>query len=77
VTWYSDLLTDEEQSLLCSFDYLNKHAQCILVRLYSRKGCWFRSYKLNYLEIPLIDSALAELGGQDLISLSPALTHRV
>ncbi|MDF4856254.1 VRR-NUC domain-containing protein, partial [Vibrio parahaemolyticus] len=76
VTWYSDLLTEEEHAWLCSFDSLNKHAQCLLVRLYSRKGCWFRSDKLNYQEIPLIDAALAELGEQDFISLSPPLSHQ-
>ncbi|HCG6788079.1 VRR-NUC domain-containing protein [Vibrio parahaemolyticus] len=76
VTWYSDLLTEEEHTWLCSFDSLSKHAQCLLVRLYSRKGCWFRSDKLNYQEIPFIDAALAELGEQDFISLSPPLSHQ-
>ncbi|HCH6350973.1 TPA: VRR-NUC domain-containing protein, partial [Vibrio parahaemolyticus] len=76
LTWYSDLLTEEEHTWLCSFNSLNKHAQCLLVRLYSRKGCWFRSDKLNYQEIPFIDAALAELGEQDFISLSPPLSHQ-
>ncbi|MCV5390261.1 hypothetical protein OFC62_36680, partial [Escherichia coli] len=32
--------------------------------------------KLNYQEIPFIDAALAELGEQDFISLSPPLSHQ-
>ncbi|MDV6250024.1 VRR-NUC domain-containing protein [Vibrio sp. EA2] len=76
ITWYNDLLTEEEHEWLHSFETLSKHAQCLLVRLYSRKGCWFRSDKLSYQEIPSIDEALTELSQQELISLSPALSHQ-
>ncbi|WP_045419594.1 VRR-NUC domain-containing protein [Vibrio campbellii] len=72
--WYSDLLTKDEHQWLSAFGSLNKPAQCLLVRLYSRKGCWFRSDKLNYQEIENIQSALDELSDHDFVSLSPDLT---
>jgi hypothetical protein len=72
--WYCDLLTSEEHLWLSVFESLSKPAQCLLVRLYSRKGCWFRSDKLNYQEIENIESALGELAGHDFVSLSPNLT---
>lgn len=62
--------------MLCSFDSLSKHAQCLLVRLYSRKGCWFRSDKLSYQEIPSINEALAELSQHEFVALSPPLSHQ-
>ncbi|MDV5044917.1 VRR-NUC domain-containing protein [Vibrio diabolicus] len=76
VTWYSDLLAEEEHAWLCSFDSLSKQAQCLLVRLYSRKGCWFRSDKLSYQEIPSINEALAELSQHEFVALSPTLSHQ-
>lgn len=76
VTWYSDLLAEDEHAWLCSFDSLSKHAQCLLVRLYSRKGCWFRSDKLSYQEIPSINEALAELSQHEFVALSPTLSHQ-
>ncbi|CAH1234294.1 Fanconi-associated nuclease [Vibrio harveyi] len=72
--WYSDLLSQDEHQWLSAFESLNKPAQCLLVRLYSRKGCWFRSDKLNYQEIENIQSALDELAAHDFVSLSPDLT---
>ncbi|MEZ8100780.1 VRR-NUC domain-containing protein [Vibrio bivalvicida] len=49
--WYPDLLTTEEHKWLYDFEQLDRKAQCLLVRLLSRKGDWFRSDKLNYTEI--------------------------
>ncbi|HGY9616902.1 VRR-NUC domain-containing protein [Vibrio harveyi] len=72
--WYSDLLSQDEHQWLSAFGSLSKPAQCLLVRLYSRKGCWFRSDKLNYQEIENIQSALDELATHDFVSLSPDLT---
>ncbi|WP_199458349.1 VRR-NUC domain-containing protein [Vibrio owensii] len=72
--WYSDLLTQDEHQWLSAFKSLSKPAQCLLVRLYSRKGCWFRSDKLNYQEIENIHSALDELATHGFVSLSPDLT---
>ncbi len=72
--WYSDLLSQDEHQWLSAFESLSKPAQCLLVRLYSRKGFWFRSDKLNYQEIENIQSALDELATHDFVSLSPDLT---
>ncbi|MDA0383950.1 VRR-NUC domain-containing protein [Vibrio owensii] len=72
--WYSDLLSEDEHQWLSAFKSLSKPAQCLLVRLYSRKGCWFRSDKLNYQEIENIQSALDELATHGFVSLSPDLT---
>ncbi|MCA0936373.1 VRR-NUC domain-containing protein [Vibrio alginolyticus] len=74
--WYGDLLSDKEHQWLSAFEQLSKHAQCLLVRLYSRKGCWFRSDKLNYAEIPSIDESLLELSQSKLVELSPSLSHQ-
>ncbi|MGR5130801.1 VRR-NUC domain-containing protein [Vibrio alfacsensis] len=72
--WYSDLLSADEYQWLSAFESLNKPAQCLLVRLYSRKGCWFRSDKLNYQEIENIQSTLDELAAHDFVALSPTLS---
>lgn len=72
--WYSDLISSDEHQWLSAFESLNKPAQCLLVRLYSRKGCWFRSDKLSYPEIENIQSALDELAAHVFVSLSPDLT---
>ncbi len=74
--WYSDLLSEEERQWLSAFEQLSKPAQCLLVRLYSRKGCWFRSDKLSYAEIPSIDDSLLELNQSKLVDLSPTLSHK-
>ncbi|MCY9879404.1 VRR-NUC domain-containing protein [Vibrio natriegens] len=74
--WYSDLLLEEEHHWLTTFKQLGKPSQCLLVRLYSRKGCLFRSDKLNYQEIPSLHQALSELEQSELIELSPALSHQ-
>ena len=74
--WYSDLLLEEEHHWLTTFEQLSKPSQCLLVRLYSRKGCWFRSDKLNYQEIPSLHEALSELEQSELVELSPALSHQ-
>lgn len=72
--WYSDLLSEDEHQWLSAFKSLSKPAQCLLVRLYSRKGCWFRSDKLNYQEIENIQWALDELATHGFVSFSPDLT---
>ncbi|MFH4666969.1 VRR-NUC domain-containing protein [Vibrio cidicii] len=76
IHWYSDLLTKEELDWHTRFEQLSKPAQCLLVRLYSRKGCWFRSDKLNYAEIPDIAQALDELNQATLIELNPKVSHQ-
>ena len=48
---YADLLSIDEQDFIQQFYQLDTDAQCLLVRLYSRKGPLFRRDKLNYREI--------------------------
>lgn len=72
--WYRDLLSCDEQQWLSRFENVSQSAQCLLVRLYSRKGCWFRSDKLNYQEIQDIPSALAELATHHFVALSPQIS---
>ncbi len=72
--WYADLLDQKELAWLRDFDQLSKEAQCLLVRLYSRKGELFRTDKLNYIEINSIENALDELTQHQFVILSPNLT---
>ncbi len=58
---YRDLLTEEEQTFVETFYGLGRDAQCLLVRLCSRKGPLFRQDKLNYSEIVDLDGAAQEL----------------
>ncbi len=73
---YDDLLDPTETQWIDDFQALSPNAQCLLVRLYSRKGPWYRSDKLQYAEISSIDSALAELATHSFIKLSPSLTEQ-
>lgn len=58
---YADLLSAEEQDFIQQFYQLDTDAQCLLVRLSSRKGPLFRRDKLNYREITSIDIAAQSL----------------
>ena len=60
---YEDLLTDEELAFIDTFHALSEAAQCLYVRLVSRTGPIFRSDKVQYVEIPDIETAAAELEG--------------
>ena len=75
-TLYPDLLSDDERRWLSEYKRLFVSSQCLMVRLLSRRGCWFRSDKLNYVEIPDLNSALQELSTSGFITLShPAEQH--
>ncbi|MFA0161343.1 VRR-NUC domain-containing protein [Vibrio splendidus] len=75
-TLYTDLLSDDECRWLSAYKCLSLSSQCLMVRLLSRKGRWFRSDKLNYVEIPDLNSALQELSTAGFIALShPAEQH--
>ncbi|EKO3933103.1 VRR-NUC domain-containing protein [Vibrio fluvialis] len=69
--WYVDLLTDEERRWLADFDRLSHGGQCLLVRLLSRRGNWFRSDKAEYKEIGDQQQALSELAALGFITLNP------
>ena len=58
---YADLLNQEEHHFIQQFYQLSHDAQCLLVRLSSRKGPLFRRDKLSYSEITSIDSAAEQL----------------
>lgn len=75
--WYLDFLTDSELSWLSRFDAITHPTKCLLVRLLSRKGCWFRSDKLNYAEIPNLDSALLELQNHGFIHINDKVSQRL
>ncbi|MEZ8793333.1 VRR-NUC domain-containing protein [Vibrio splendidus] len=77
-TLYTDLLSDDECRWLSAYKRLSVSSQCLMVRLLSRKGRWFRSDKLNYVEIPDLNSALQELSTSGFIALShPAKQHHL
>ncbi|WP_428793638.1 VRR-NUC domain-containing protein [Vibrio nomapromontoriensis] len=65
---YADLLNHEESLWLARFRKLTNDAQCLLIRLMTRKGEWFRSDKLHYPELDSIDSCIAELVNQRFIN---------
>ncbi|MEL7293421.1 MAG: VRR-NUC domain-containing protein [Pseudomonadota bacterium] len=72
--WYADLLSSDEQDWLKRFNGLNHAAQCLLVRLLSRKGHWFRSDKLQYKEIPQLSAALEQLKQAEMVALNPTIS---
>ncbi|MEZ8231399.1 VRR-NUC domain-containing protein [Vibrio splendidus] len=77
-TLYPDLLSDDECHWLSAYKRLSVSSQCLMVRLLSRKGRWFRSDKLNYVEISDLNSALQELSTSGFIALShPAKQHHL
>ncbi|MBE8577993.1 VRR-NUC domain-containing protein [Vibrio sp. OPT18] len=69
-TLYPDLLSDDEYRWLSAYKRLSVSSQCLMVRLLSRKGRWFRSDKLNYIEIHDLNTALQELSTSGFIGLS-------
>ncbi len=70
---FADLLTPQEQAFIAAFNQLNKPAQCLWVRLSSRKGPIFRSDKLHYPEIPNLEEAAAHLLQKELLLTDPSL----
>ncbi len=65
---YADLLTAQEQEFIQAFHQINHDAQCLLVRLSSRKGPLFRFDKLDYPEIASIALSAQTLITHDLLS---------
>lgn len=58
---YADLLNIQELEFIQAFNRLDHQAQCLLVRLSSRKGPLFRRDKLAYAEIKSLDTAAQHL----------------
>lgn len=71
---YGDLLTDSEHQFIRTFRQLETAPARLLVRFYTRKGPRFRQSKLNYSEIPAMESALQTLSDAGLVDLSPKLS---
>lgn len=75
---YGDMLSPSETDFLQRFEALSLQAQCLYLRLISRKGPWFRRSKLEYAEIGNLDTPLeALLSAQLMVSQSFADIHTV
>lgn len=68
---YHDLLSKDEHEWIYHFQQSSTNAQCLLVRLLSRKGNLFRSDKLSYSEIVSIPTAAQELEKNHLLHINP------
>lgn len=64
---YLSILSDEELHFLHLFQSLSFEAQCLLIRLGSRKPIWFHRKKIKYEEISSIEQSFAELHSVSLI----------
>ncbi|KAJ4755960.1 zinc ion binding/nucleic acid binding/hydrolase [Rhynchospora pubera] len=58
---HSHLFTDKEILFIGSFKFLSDAAQRLFIRLYTRKGPWFRRSKISYPEITDPPTAAEEL----------------
>ncbi|KAF8733066.1 hypothetical protein HU200_015427 [Digitaria exilis] len=58
---HTHVFSDTEKSFLASFKLLSDDAQRLFVRIYTRKGPWFRKSTISYREIADLDHAIMEL----------------
>ncbi|XP_049932499.1 fanconi-associated nuclease 1 homolog isoform X2 [Nymphaea colorata] len=58
---HSYLFTDEERSFLARFEALSSESQRLFIRLYTRKGPWFRVSNVSYPEVLNVELAVEEL----------------
>lgn len=65
---YQDLLIDEEREFLDRFRALSQSAQCLFVRIQTRRGPIYRGDRFQYAEIDNIDAAFVELKANELIA---------
>ena len=73
---YSDLLTVQETHWYNTYLALSEPAQCLYVRLLTRRGPLFRRDKIHYSEIKALPNAFDELDKAKLVTLQPAdITH--
>uniref|UniRef100_A0ACD5ZS42 Uncharacterized protein n=1 Tax=Avena sativa TaxID=4498 RepID=A0ACD5ZS42_AVESA len=61
MTNHTHLFNDKEASFLGSFSLLSNDSQWLFVRIYTRKGPWFRVSSLSYSEISDVEHAAMEL----------------
>ena len=69
VQLYADIISENERIFYDDFMGLSESAQCLYVRLLSRRGDWFRRDKLAYAEIPDITAAAVELQSQRFLEI--------
>ncbi|XP_062233498.1 fanconi-associated nuclease 1 homolog isoform X2 [Phragmites australis] len=58
---HTHVFSDKEKSLLGSFKSLSDDGQRLFVRIYTRKGPWFRKRSISYHEISDLEHAVMEL----------------
>ncbi|XP_025811590.1 fanconi-associated nuclease 1 homolog isoform X1 [Panicum hallii] len=58
---HTHVFSDIEKSFLASFKSLSDDGQCLFVRIYTRKGPWFRKSTILYREILDLEHAAMEL----------------
>uniref|UniRef100_A0A453QVI7 Fanconi-associated nuclease n=1 Tax=Aegilops tauschii subsp. strangulata TaxID=200361 RepID=A0A453QVI7_AEGTS len=61
MTNHTHLFSDTETSFLGSFKSLSNDGQRLLVKIYTRKGPWFRLSSISYCEISDVEHAAMEL----------------
>ena len=66
---YADIINEDERTFYDDFMGLSESAQCLYVRLLSRRGDWFRRDKIAYAEISDTDAAAAELQSQRFLEI--------
>ncbi len=69
VQLYADIISETERIFYDDFMGLSESAQCLYVRLLSRRGDWFRRDKIAYAEISDTDAAAAELQSQRFLEI--------
>lgn len=67
---YGDLLAESEHHWIRRFLRLEEDEQCLLIRMMTRKGEWFRSDKLVYPELCSTDGLLATLEHEGFVDLT-------
>jgi len=70
---YLDILDAEERAFLQRFHGLSQAAQCLYVRLLSRRGPQFRLSKLAYVEIGALPAVVRELERAGAVSVAAGL----
>lgn len=64
---YSQLLDEQEQTFIRDFETSSFSAQCLYLRLASRKTIWFQENSLQYPEISSLEEAKTELFHMNLL----------
>ncbi|MCZ2472485.1 VRR-NUC domain-containing protein [Aquirufa ecclesiirivi] len=60
-THYAELLDEKEKAFIHEFENASFSAQCLYLRLASRRTIWFQEDQLHYSEIESLEAAMTEL----------------